>query len=518
MEQAVKWYNDLILKKYDENSDFVLFKKAQFVSILSISLGVIMIIFLMSSFFFSSEVFLRAVTASSVLLAVLAATVYMTMSGRAMWAANFLAVSSLIIEIFGFVNRPPHLSGVTLGLFFFQTVAFTTLFCSFSLSLLVLLAILITHACYYFSMSGVVDGLIAETVKMSFTDTCITLPTVYLICLAASRFLGKAIEKSDAESKKNLGHYNNIRNLMDTIRGATELLGNSIHDTSVEIISLSDNAQSQSASVEELSATMEEISAGTSNVGISTREQGESVNELVESIEKLSSLIGMLEQNGKDISKIFYALMEKTSEGQKSTERLDNINKMISANSGEIQAVVNIMTDFFDRINLLSLNAAIEAARAGDHGRGFAVVASEIGKLADNSAKEAERISRLIEKNKADVESGNLVITEIIAFIHSLVAEINSMQEMAGVVIKTINEQKTMKDDMNERTEIVMKKTDQITSAMKEQETAIESVVITIENTSGAIQSIAGSIDNLKISGDGLKKLASDLESRFMDN
>lgn len=70
--------------------------------------------------------------------------------------------------------------------------------------------------------------------------------------------------------------------------------------------------------------------------------------------------------------------------GRGSSGSLDDINKKILTNSNDIRSITGIIDDFFERINLLSLNASIEAARAGEHGRGFAVVADEIGKLAED--------------------------------------------------------------------------------------------------------------------------------------
>jgi len=516
MGQLVIWFNGTFLKRYNEQEDFVLFKKAQFVASLSLALGLFMVLLVLGSLIFSPEVFARSYRLASTLIVALILVLYLTVSGRVGWAAIFISISSLLMEMTGFLMRPPHLSGVTLGYFFYQTLVFATLFCNFALSFSVFLGIIGTHAFYYFLISSkTAQGLLVETSRMTFIDGSITMATVYLICLAASRFLSKAIQIAQSESEKNLEQYNDIRNMMDTIHDAAGRLGTSIADTSVEIISISDNAQSQAASMEELSATMEEISAGTTNVSFSTNEQNDSIRDLVASIEKISFLINALEKNGQEISQTFASLMMKASDGEKSTVRLDEINSMISSNSSEIQTVVNIMTDFFDRINLLSLNAAIEAARAGEHGKGFAVVASEIGKLADNSAREANQISKLIEKNKSDVESGNKVITEIISFIRSLVSEINSIQGKAAEVIKAIQNQKIMNDDMNAKMKIVEKKTEQITQAMIEQETAIESVVVTIENTGGSVQSTAASIENLRINSEELKKLADDLDKRF---
>lgn len=516
MVSPVAWFNNIFLKKYNEDTDFVLYKKAQFIASLSSALALIMVLLLGVSLSTSREVFLTAYKPASTLILILIMAITLVVKGRVLWSANLIAVASLLIEIFAFTSRPPHLATVTIGLFFYQTVVFATLFCRAYISIPILAAIVTTHI-YYFVMvvSKTVQGPALDAGRMAAIDGSITLITVFLICLALSRFLLKAIEKANNQSKKNLEQYQDIRNMMETIQSTSELLGKSIIDTSAEIGTISDNAQSQAAAVEELSAAMEEISAGTVNVSYSSREQGDAIHNLVETLEKLSSLIENLEVNGREISNTFLALMQKATEGEKSTGRLDQINTMISSNSNEILSVVNIMTDIFDKVNLLSLNAAIEAARAGEHGKGFAVVASEIGKLAENSSREANQISKLIEKNKSDVEAGNRAISEIITFVHSLVSDINGIQGKAVDVLHAIHDQKLMNEDMNSKTRTVKNKTDQISTAMMEQEKAVDNIVSTIADTTDAIQGIAGSIDNLRINSEGLKKLADDLGRRF---
>jgi methyl-accepting chemotaxis protein len=85
----------------------------------------------------------------------------------------------------------------------------------------------------------------------------------------------------------------------------------------------------------------------------------------------------------------------------------------ISENSQKINKITGIIEDIANKTNLLSLNAAIEAARAGDHGRGFSVVADEVGKLATVSAQNAKEIKQLIEKAVLDTDKAVKTVQEV---------------------------------------------------------------------------------------------------------
>jgi methyl-accepting chemotaxis protein len=194
---------------------------------------------------------------------------------------------------------------------------------------------------------------------------------------------------------------------------------------------------------------------------------------------------------------------------------LDAINKKILQNSNDMTEVITIIEEFFDKINLLSLNASIEAARAGEHGRGFAVVAEEIGKLADHSTQELNRIKDLINKNKADSNESNSIISQILAFINEIMTSLDSLQGAAISTIKSLEEQKKLKADMDDKSKITKQKTEQITIAMKEQQVAVEGIALAIEDTSKTIQQNADNTRFLQESADNLKRISSELEEKI---
>ena len=386
-------------------------------------------------------------------LLVVAIAVVLIRAGRANIAINMLVVSSCIVIIAGFFTRPPHLAGISLGYFMYMSLVFAAMFSSPAFSIPVFISFVATHVAYFvLKSSGAASPEMTDMAKTAMLDGVVTLSMVYAVSVAASRILNKAIERSRKETEVNRKQYHEIKDLNQAIRSASQRVTDSIRVMSGVVDKNVVSAQSQAASVEELTATMEEISGSIHNVTIAIREQNTSIHDLVSSIGVMSGSIDSMEKYGSEIAGLFTTLMARGREGSNASELLDATNNKILSNSNDILSVVSIMEDFFEKINLLSLNASIEAARAGEHGRGFAVVAEEIGKMSDTSARDLKQISTLIEKNKADVETGNRIITDIIGFIRVLLESIGDISAKTDQANGEVKRQKEIKDEMNLRT------------------------------------------------------------------
>jgi methyl-accepting chemotaxis protein len=153
-------------------------------------------------------------------------------------------------------------------------------------------------------------------------------------------------------------------------------------------------------------------------------------------------------------------IRKASMESATAIKELDNKSKQI----GEI---VSLITNIADQTNLLALNAAIEAARAGEHGRGFAVVADEVRKLAEESRDAAKEISRLISQIQHDtgvvvgsVERGNITVA---SGVEALNETVGAMKEIVQGAIKTA--------------EMVQ----EIAAAAQEQSASIEQITASVE-------------------------------------
>lgn len=507
---------DILLAKYPEK-DFVRYKKAQFTFIFASVIAIALVILgIVASFLLDTERFRQLLISASLLFVSCILIIALVKSGRMEFAANFLAYAACFIAVGGFLKAEYAVAGSAMGVFMHLDLAYATLYCSSLISLSILLIYIATHAyMFFFIAKPAATGIFAQIANATFMDGIITLTLLYVLGYVTGRFLNKAVDTAVEQSAHNEKNYSRISSLMDTIKTTITELNESISGNYSIITKYSDNAQSEAASMEELSATVEEISAGTDSVTRATFDQNRSIEELISSIHALSESINSIELYGSKMKETFVSFMARAKKWSDASGMLEEINRKIVKNSNDMTEVITIIKQFFDKINLLSLNATIEAARAGEHGRGFAVVAEEIGKLADHSTQELNRIGELINKNRGDSNESNMIISQILAFINEIMSALDSLQSTALVTIKALEEQKKLKTDMDEKSQTARDKTEQINIAMKEQQVAVEGIALAIDDTSKAIQQNADNTRFLQESADNLKRISSALEEKM---
>ena len=184
---------------------------------------------------------------------------------------------------------------------------------------------------------------------------------------------------------------------------------------------LAEGATDQAASVEEMQATIDEITTALEKT----------VGEVNASYEKAEACATEAEKSRYEMEAMMTAM------------------NRISETSQKIGNIIAELEDIAEQTNLLSLNASIEAARAGDAGRGFAVVADQIRNLAEQSAKSAVNSRTLIEESIQEVENGNEAALKTSEVLGNVVTSIHEIAETSKAISKLSSQQAEAMEQAN---------------------------------------------------------------------
>jgi methyl-accepting chemotaxis protein len=370
-------------------------------------------------------------------------------------------------------------------------------------------------------ISEIDEAEILETPnKMQIKLVVIALILLAVIILISVLIINKSVVKPLDIFKKRLlqiGDNNDLTLSVNTnapleINQMAVSFNNLMHSL-CDLIGTSKSSSSQNAVISN------QLSSNAMGVGKNAERSVEIVREATQQAgiikNEIVNSIGNAQESKKDIMRANQNLngardeiITLTSLVQKSAEievGLSTKMETLSHDASEVKNVLNVISDIADQTNLLALNAAIEAARAGEHGRGFAVVADEVRKLAERTQKSLTEINATINVIVQSVMDASTQMNHNSEEIQNLAHKASDVEMKINETVAIVNEavlasDKTVNDfeKTGRDVELIVSKIDEINEISSTNANSVEEIAVAVEHLNGLTEELRSKLDEFR--------------------
>lgn len=326
--------------------------------------------------------------------------------------------------------------------------------------------------------------------------------------------IGELARNFDRFTEKLAATVGSIKAAVDELKAGAAQLGTGMAEAAGAVEKIDQaidaatcKAMDQASGVEEVSSTMEEITRNIESLDRMIERQRDSVSESSASIEQM---VGNTASISRSIDAFQGHMQTLVSASDGGKTRLEDVGRLVEDMAGQSQGLLEankVIQAIAAQTNLLAMNAAIEAAHAGDAGSGFAVVAGEIRKLAELSSSRSKDIARNISAIRSSIERVVDSSAEAQKAFGSILTQVSTISDIEGEVGRAIQEQDSGSKQILEALSTIKNITEEVRSASAEMTVGASAAGAEMKNLLAVTEALRKGMDEISRESDGIKAI-----------